>query len=64
MTGSLLCTSVIEGSSTGRGLRNLDGLAEQAAGGSNGGGSEPKTQHRWYPYPAQDVIEMGGMGQC
>ena len=55
---------MIEGSSAGRGLRNLDGLAEQAAGGSNEGGSEPKIRRGRYPYPAQDVIEMGGMGQC
>ena len=55
---------MIEGSSAGRGLRNLGGLAEQAAGGSNEGGSEPKIQHGRYPYPAQDVIEMDGMGQC
>ena len=60
----LSCTSVIEGSSAGHGLRNLDGLAEQAAGESNGGASEPKIQHGRYPYPAQDVIEMDGIGQC
>ena len=38
----LSCTSVIEGSGAGQGLRNLDGLAEQAAGESNGGDQNQK----------------------